>query len=230
MIHEFWELNPFSEQFTSILQYKSEKTSEFFAASAKESSDRMEQWTLEMHKIAVKTEQETVSMHVITIFTLIFLPGTFLAVRYLFRRYYHRVQNFLQKQPDQDLLTSLRHQTFFSSGILDWDGDNVSWDVRGGAMRLFFYICVPMMLLIIAGWYLLYVLAQRKSRKRMNEVLKEVEGELGLSEEQVQDIARANRGFFARGQALAGSGKAVNNTPGATYGLPERPQEKGPAR
>ncbi|CAN8104214.1 unnamed protein product [Discula destructiva] len=87
--------------FTSILQYKSEKTSEYFASSAKQSSDRMEQWTLEMHKIAVKTEQETVSMHVITVFTLIFLPGTFLA-------------------------------TFFSSGILDWDNNNISWaDVEG---------------------------------------------------------------------------------------------------
>lgn len=33
-----------------------------------------------MHEIAVKTKQETLSMHVITIFTLIFLPGTFIAV------------------------------------------------------------------------------------------------------------------------------------------------------
>ncbi len=44
----------------------------------------MMQWTLKMHDIAVKTKQETLSMHVITIFTLIFLPGTFIAVSLFF--------------------------------------------------------------------------------------------------------------------------------------------------
>jgi hypothetical protein len=43
----------------------------------------MMQWTLKMHEIAVKTKQETLSMHVITVFTLIFLPGTFIAVSFL---------------------------------------------------------------------------------------------------------------------------------------------------
>src|SRR5687768_8944901 len=33
-----------------------------------------------MERMAIKTKQETVSMHSITILTLIFLPGTFLAV------------------------------------------------------------------------------------------------------------------------------------------------------
>ena len=41
----------------------------------------MEDWTAKMHAIAVRTEQETLSMHVITIFTLVFLPGTFISVR-----------------------------------------------------------------------------------------------------------------------------------------------------
>lgn len=194
------------EQFTSILQYKSEKTSEYFASSAKESSDRMEQWTLEMHKIAVKTEQETVSMHVITVFTLIFLPGTFLAVRFLF----HHLQR-LAETPEPDFLTiQLRQQTFFSSGILDWDATNdLAWAVRGGAMRLFFYICVPMMLLIIAGWYLLYLLAQRKGRKRMTEVLQDVEGQLqgdGLGQDIAPGLPASKSGFFARAHAVFGNG------------------------
>lgn len=37
--------------------------------------------TEKMHDIAVKTGRQTVSMHAITVFTLVFLPGTFLAVR-----------------------------------------------------------------------------------------------------------------------------------------------------
>lgn len=186
----------------------------------------MEDWTLKMHEIAVKTEQETVSMHVITVFTLIFLPGTFLAVRYLFRRYYHQLQRLLYT-PNQHLLTSPRQQTFFSSGILDWNNDDVSWDVRGGAMRLFFYICVPMMLLIIAGWFLLYyILARRNSRKRMNEVLEEAGGEFGPLEAPDQNISKENSGFFARVRAIICSGQVGNKTSGAQCARSGRFQEK----
>lgn len=133
-------------QFNTMLTFKSEKTSEFFALSAKASSEKMEDyslsmenWTQEMHKIAVRTEQETVSMHIITIFTLIFLPGTFLA-------------------------------TFFSSGIFRWDEDGnlgYDWVLRPDGMRLFFYICGPMMALILVGWLALYLHVRRKGQKRM---------------------------------------------------------------
>ncbi|KAH9908450.1 hypothetical protein F4778DRAFT_768378 [Xylariomycetidae sp. FL2044] len=114
--------------FEAVLQWRSMKTSEHFAHSAKVSSDRMEEWTVKMHTIAVKTAQETVSMHVITIFTLIFLPGTFLA-------------------------------TFFSSGVLNWNDQGLldsDWVVRSSAMKLFMVICVPMMVIIITGWLLMY--------------------------------------------------------------------------
>jgi hypothetical protein len=43
----------------------------------------MENMTQDMHQIAQKTKQETVSMRVITLVTLFFLPGTFISVRYL---------------------------------------------------------------------------------------------------------------------------------------------------
>ncbi|KAK3320295.1 hypothetical protein B0T19DRAFT_434228 [Cercophora scortea] len=59
-------------QFQGILQYKNIRTGEYFAQSAHDSAKVMEQ-------MAVKTKQETVSMHSITILTLVFLPGTFLA-------------------------------------------------------------------------------------------------------------------------------------------------------
>lgn len=37
--------------------------------------------TVDMHTVAEKTQRETASMHIITLVTLVFLPGTFLAVR-----------------------------------------------------------------------------------------------------------------------------------------------------
>lgn len=61
------------DQFHGILQYRNIKTSEYFAQSAHDSTKVMEH-------MAIKTKQETVSMHSITILTLVFLPGTFLAV------------------------------------------------------------------------------------------------------------------------------------------------------
>ena len=60
-------------QFHGILQYRNIRTGEYFAQSAHDSAKVME-------RMAVKTKQETVSMHSITILTLVFLPGTFLAV------------------------------------------------------------------------------------------------------------------------------------------------------
>jgi hypothetical protein len=143
-------------QYEAALQYQSGRVSEHFAITARESSDRMEQWTIEMHKIAVKTEQETVSMHVITIFTLVFLPGTFLAVRYGWP---------LAKKLISAGLTGT--QTFFSSGVFHWDEDGSlgsDYVTRSSGMVLFFAICVPMMIFVMAVWALFYWLARRKRK------------------------------------------------------------------
>lgn len=40
----------------------------------------MQRMTAEMHVIAVKTKQETISMRIITFVTLCFLPPTFISV------------------------------------------------------------------------------------------------------------------------------------------------------
>ncbi|OAL05628.1 hypothetical protein IQ06DRAFT_342894 [Phaeosphaeriaceae sp. SRC1lsM3a] len=63
----------------SILQYRSMKASEFFADQALRSSREMEKLSQHMHVLAIETKQETVSMRVITLVTLFFLPGTFVA-------------------------------------------------------------------------------------------------------------------------------------------------------
>lgn len=131
----------------------------------------MEDWTQKMHKIAVRTEQETVSMHIITIFTLIFLPGTFLAVSKLLRgKHQHTEATTLASSTKTDLTAA--QQTFFSSGVLRWDEDGTlgsDWVVRVSGMKLFMYICVPMMLLILVGWFGLYLHARRKGQQRIRD-------------------------------------------------------------
>lgn len=53
------------------------------ALRAQESTENMELMTKDMHIIARKTKQETVSMRIITLVTLFFLPGTFISVSLL---------------------------------------------------------------------------------------------------------------------------------------------------
>ncbi len=118
----------------------------------------MEDLTEKMHSIAVKTEQETISMHVITIFTLIFLPGTFLAVRLIAP----------QLLSDTFTATLTLWQTFFSSGVLNWNDEGLlesEWVLRPDALRLFMKICLPLMVVIIAGWSLMYILVRRKNNE-----------------------------------------------------------------
>jgi hypothetical protein len=51
---------------------------------AQESAERMEDMTKEMNRVALKTKDETVSMKIITLVTLFYLPGTFMSVRVCF--------------------------------------------------------------------------------------------------------------------------------------------------
>jgi hypothetical protein len=56
------------------------EASKRFAKQAAASTTNMEAMTEEMKSLAQKTKQETVSIHIITIVTLLFLPGTFISV------------------------------------------------------------------------------------------------------------------------------------------------------
>jgi hypothetical protein len=74
-------------QLYGILEYRNTQANMAFTKKAQESTqkaqesaDRMEQITADMHKIAKKTERETLSMGIITFVTLVFLPGTFMSV------------------------------------------------------------------------------------------------------------------------------------------------------
>ncbi|KAH7090175.1 hypothetical protein FB567DRAFT_589584 [Paraphoma chrysanthemicola] len=63
----------------SVLQYRSMTASEFYAHKAQQSAYSMEELTVQMHALAGKTKHEAVSMRIITLVTLFFLPGTFVA-------------------------------------------------------------------------------------------------------------------------------------------------------
>lgn len=105
----------------------------------------MEAVTDSMHEIATQTARDSASMHVITFFTLVFLPGTFLGVRLLMTSYL-KSSNFP--------LTS--DQTFFSTPIVNTPDatDTQSWSINNDLLSLFFEICIPMMGVTVLAWYL----------------------------------------------------------------------------
>jgi hypothetical protein len=110
-----------------------------------------------MEKIAAKTEQETISMHIITFVTLMFLPGTFVAVRlgwpYLWRA-------------GTENLDLTRAQTFFQSGLIGWDdkaGYSMNFNRKG--FDLFALICFPLMAVTMFCWWLTWSCLRRKARK-----------------------------------------------------------------
>lgn len=106
-----------------------------------QSTIEMERMTKSMHKVAEKTERETASMHIITFATLIFLPGTFIAVRICTPL--HKLENPLTFD-----------QTFFGSGLFQWDQNNPGampvW--KPEFFNLFAKICFPFMAGILLVW------------------------------------------------------------------------------
>ncbi len=67
-------------QLYGILEYRSIENRDLLARKAQLSTSNVEAITRDMHEIARKTKQETVSMRIITLVTLFFLPGTFISV------------------------------------------------------------------------------------------------------------------------------------------------------
>ncbi|KAF3015314.1 hypothetical protein E8E14_009108 [Neopestalotiopsis sp. 37M] len=153
LLYIYWTfINPVLQR-GAALSYVSARVSEYFSRTATESTDRMEAWTEQMHSIAIKTEQETVSMHVITIFTLLFLPGTFVAVRYGWPFFQHLITAGLTQI-----------QTFFSSGAIQWDEDGTlgaDYIARPAGMKLFFMTIVPLTVVVMIIWGVIYWTARR---------------------------------------------------------------------
>lgn len=115
-----------------------------------------------MEKIAGTTEKETASMHIITFVTLVFLPGTFIAVRLALPSLTRSVQ----------YLTT-NSQSFLQSGVFQWkDEDAVesAWMFRGPVFQMFMGICVVMMFITFVVWFFVFRCLRGRSRDRQSAI------------------------------------------------------------
>lgn len=67
-------------QLFQLFEHRNMSANKAFTKKAQQSADNMELLTREMRAIATKTEAETIFMRIVTLVTLFFLPGTFVAV------------------------------------------------------------------------------------------------------------------------------------------------------
>lgn len=116
-----------------------------YARRAQASAAHMEMMTNEMYAVTKKTEQETVSMRVITSVTLFFLPATFIAVR------------ALHTAPRRLALSG--PQTFISTDVYDFkDGKH---DIQIRVLRIYLAIALPLTALTFLAWYIMYRVAKK---------------------------------------------------------------------
>jgi membrane protein required for beta-lactamase induction len=101
-----------------------------------------------MQELTVKTRNETVSIHAITILTLLFLPATFVAVRHgLLSELYYVI-----------LCVLTVSQTFFGSDIVDFKieskpgSSSEGWKFNKKASELFGLICGPLTFVVLSIW------------------------------------------------------------------------------
>ncbi|KAL8793423.1 MAG: hypothetical protein Q9195_004009 [Heterodermia aff. obscurata] len=111
--------------------------------ATKVATENMQRMTAEMHEIALKTKQETISMRIITFVTLCFLPGTFISVGW----------------------------TLMSTDIVHFpntDAGPFESLFSRGALELYLLISLPLVVITLAGWYVFYLweIRQRDSSPR----------------------------------------------------------------
>jgi flagellar biosynthesis/type III secretory pathway M-ring protein FliF/YscJ len=120
----------------------------------------------EMQKVAEKTEKETTSMHIITLVTLVFLPGTFVAVSwFIFQLVAAAFSAGAERDPS---LTNTDSQTFFGSGLFQWDDNDPEMALpkwRPEFFKLFSLICFPLMAGTILVWLLVFRIAKQRGRR-----------------------------------------------------------------
>lgn len=141
-----------STLFHSVQQYASMQASKHFATNAQASTEfttamtaKMHVMTERMHEVALKTGHQTVSMHMITIFTLLFLPGTFLATFFS--------SGILRWYDEED---ELANSTY-------------SWTTERDRLLLYLEILIPMTALIIIGWLVLCFMSKDKDKDNAEE-------------------------------------------------------------
>ena len=143
-------------QLSTVLEFRSAEASRLLTKQAQESAKSMRDMTRNMQSIAQKTKQETVSMRVITLVTLLYLPSTFISVSFKPKR---RVSG----------LTTLT-QTLMSTDIVNFRNDisgKPERIVRFEAIQLYIAISIPLTFATFVAWYGIYrcVVSQEKKKQ-----------------------------------------------------------------
>ena len=133
------------------------QASRLFAQKAQQSTNNMEDMTRDMHQIAQKTKQETVSMRIITLVTLFYLPGTFISVSSFKQQIWFASSRLFQTIMSTDIV---RFQTSTPG--------NSGKTVQLGALQLYLAITLPMMVVTFLGWYIVYWWVNHKDKRRLH--------------------------------------------------------------
>jgi len=133
-------------------------------------TSNMEQLTREMNELAQKTTQETVSMRIITLVTLFFLPGTFISVGSCLILIAKK-STFWHTFCYRLLIVC---QTIMSTDIVRFESSSGGPGpevFEADALKLYAYISIPMMVLTFAAWYLIYKWETWKAEKKKRKAL-----------------------------------------------------------
>jgi len=116
-------------------------------------NEKMAEMTVQMHKLAQKTQMETVSMRIITLVTLFFLPGTFIAVCACV------LLTFILLMPPQG---------FMNTNILQWKPNDQTGQYQPvyarPAMMFFLYTVGPLTVATFIAWYAVYWWMRRQEK------------------------------------------------------------------
>jgi Mg2+ and Co2+ transporter CorA len=196
-----------------ILDYQNMQASQKLAAKGQDSANSMEKMTRQMHEIAVRTKKETVSMKIITLVTLFFLPGTFISVS---QHSHETARNIL-----------IIKQTLMSTDIIRYkttapaakDGMLFSWP----ALHLFLAITIPAMILTFIAWGGIYWMAKRletrKAKRQEQDQDLEYNAGLASSNEKIHALSEVE----LKSQAQAG---LLSNSQGSGSIQPPKVQWK----
>ncbi|KAE8444669.1 hypothetical protein EG329_014326 [Mollisiaceae sp. DMI_Dod_QoI] len=141
------------------------ETSRISAKRAQLSTDRMEKMTDAMFEIAKKTQKETVSMKIITLVTLFFLPGTFISVSFT-----PPPPKFISARVQHSEIANPMHpliQTIMSTDIIKFQ-DNAK-EYQWGALNWYIMVTIPFMFATFVSWYGFYWWTARKERLALAE-------------------------------------------------------------
>lgn len=129
------------------------------ARKAQVSAERMEKVNGSMHEIAKKTQQETVSMKIITLVTLFFLPGTFISVRFFYNSFYTSTTSDRLANRKISCL-----KTIMSTDILKFQDNSKNFQSK--ALIYYLIITIPIMIITFGAWWVMYVWVKRGEEKK----------------------------------------------------------------